>query len=188
MRTRAVLLALVLSGCGGVLPHDSEITSVKFDSYGQVMTAYDRIDPGKTRMKDLTGTGFDPVATPNIEVLSQMDIAQRFLPADGITLANLPPAVRSCLEAQYRCTGYVYRLQQMHKQRDGGVVPDLLGIERDSVNTGWAAEIVLIVDDGSVVYKTMSGSPHLEERNDRSQPLGPLQNVGSTLTGSDPQQ
>jgi hypothetical protein len=177
------MLALMLAGCGGVLPHESNIDSVKFQTYEQVMAAYAQIDLGKTRLPELSKLGFDPLSTPNIEVLSYTEIVEHFMPADTKTFEHSPQAVQTCIAAQDHCSAYVYHLQHSDKHRNGGVVPDLLGVERDTIDKGWSAEVVLLVQDGCVVYKVISGRPHIENLDDSVQPLGPLQDLGTAISG-----
>ena len=182
------LLLLCLAGCGGILPHETNVDSSKFKTYDQVLDSYRGILPGKTRLNELPALGLDTRTTPNIEVLSSTDIVNRFLPADAMTLKQAPPAVRLCIEAQYRCSAYVFHLQHSNRQRSGGVVPDLLGIEQNTVNDGWSAEIILLLQDDIVVYKVISGSPHTQDLRDKTQPLGPFQDLGRFIMGSPPDQ
>ena len=176
-----VLMALLVAGCGGVLPHESNVDATQFQNHDELMTAYGQIVPGKTRLADLTALGFGPLSTPNTEVLSYTQIVDRFMPSEAMTLQQVPPAVRGCIEAAAHCSAYLYRLSHTSKQRHGGVVPDLLGVERDTVNTGWSVEVVLLLKDDEVVYKLMSGQPNIESREDSSRPLGPLQDLGRSL-------
>ena len=148
---------LCLAGCGGILPHETNVDSSKFLTYEQVLDSYSGIQAGKTRLTELPGLGLDTRTTPNIE-------------------------------AQYRCSAYVFHLQHSNKQRSGGVVPDLLGIEQNTVNDGWSAEIILLLQDDVVVYKVISGSPHTQDLRDKTQPLGPFQDLGRFIMGSPPDQ
>lgn len=170
----------MLAGCSAVLPHESNIDS-RFQSYDQLVEAYGKIDTSRTRLAELSGLGFDPRTTPNIKVLSYVEIIDRFVPSDAMTLERVPPAVRTCIEVQDRCSAYVYRLQHSETRHNGYVVPDLIGIERDTTKVGWSAEIALLVRDDRVVYKVMVGQPYLENRHDKTQPLGPLQDLGKIM-------
>jgi len=178
------MLALVLAGCGGVLPHESDADSTKFLTYDQVSSSYAGIQLGKTRLGELPGLGFDTRLTPNIEVLSYSEIVDRFLPSETISEQTAPSPVRRCIEAQYRCSAYVFHLTHSHTQHSGNVVPDLLGTERDTVNSGWSAEVVLLVQDDLVVYKVISGRPYAQDLQNETQPLGPLQDLRQLIVGS----
>ncbi|MDE2183659.1 MAG: hypothetical protein KGJ78_11630 [Alphaproteobacteria bacterium] len=174
------VLALMLAGCGGVLPHESNIDTAKFETYDQLMSAYGEISPGTTKAEQLAALGFDPMTTPNTEILSYTGIVQRFMPTDAVTFNLVPKPVQACIAAENGCSGYVYRFQNASKQRNGGVVPDLLGIERNTLDLAWAAEIVLLVQNDRVVYKVIS-TRQQSNLNDSSQPLGPIQNIEKNI-------
>jgi hypothetical protein len=48
------------------------------------------------------------------------------------------------------------------------------------VNRGWSAEVTLLVENGRVAYKVMSGRPNIEDSHQVIQPLGPIQDLGGT--------
>ena len=62
----------------------------------------------------------------------------------------------------------------------GNILLDIFGFERQTVDSGWSAEVVLLMQDGHVAYKLMSGRPRIEDTHDSIQPLGPLQDIGNT--------
>lgn len=183
MRSQAlcVMVALVLAGCSAVLPRESSIDSIKFQTYEDLMTAYAKIVVGKTRLADLTGLGFDPKTTPNIEILSYVEIIDRFMPTQAMTVQRLPKSVRSCIEAQDHCSAYVMHLKHSRVRHNGSVVPDLLEIERDTSRVGWSAEVLLLLRDDQVAYKVISSRPYMEDQREKTQPLGPLQDIAKTL-------
>lgn len=187
MRNQAICLVVVflVAGCSGVLPRESTADTAKFQTYEDLMTAYAKIDVGKTRLADLTGLGFDPKTTPNIEILSYIDIINRFMPTEAMTVQRLPKAVRSCIEAQDHCSAYVMHLQNSRVRHRGSVVPDLLEIERDTSRVGWSAEVLLLMRDDQVAYKVISARPYQEDQRDETQPLGPLQDLGKMLVEED---
>jgi hypothetical protein len=176
----SLAVALVLVGCGGLglLPYQTDIQNTKFRSYKQVSLAYDHIMPGFTRISDLDDIGFDSTSSPNVEVLSYLGIIERFMPRDSVKFDNLDPAVRSCIDARDHCTALVFRPERLHQERTGNVLLDLLGFERTTVNYGWSAEVVLLIQDGRVAYKVMSGRPNIQDYHDKVSPLGPFQDMG----------
>lgn len=182
----SVLVTLVLVGCGGLglLPHESDVKNTSFKSYGEVEVAYQQIAPGHTRTGDLAELGFDANDSPNMEVLSYLGVIERFIPRDSIRFDALDPVVQQCISARDRCTGYVFRPERLHKERLGNWFLDVLGFQRTTVNYGWSAEIVLLVMDGHVAYKVMSGHPHIENFHHDVQPLGPFQDLGGTVLHS----
>lgn len=178
----SVLLTLTLVGCGGLglLPYQSDVCNSNFKTYQEVETAYGSIRPGTTRATDLAAIGFDSVGSPNVEVLSYLGVIERFLPRDSMRFDNLDPAVQDCVEARDRCSALVFKPQRLEQERVGNILLDILGFQRTTVNKGWSAEVVLLVRDGRVAYKVMSGKPRIEDMHDSVQPLGPLQDIGGT--------
>lgn len=179
----SLAVTLVLVGCGGLglLPYQTDIQNTKFRSYKQVAEAYDEITPGATRISDLTGMGFDSMSTPNVEMLSYLGVIERFMPRDSIKFDDLDPAVQGCIEARERCTALVFRPERLHRERTGNWFLDVLGFERTTVNYGWSAEVVLLLLDGRVAYKVMSGRPNIQDYHDQVSPLGPFQDLGGAV-------
>ena len=174
-------IALLLVGCGGLglLPHRSDLSSDQsFRTYDEVQSAYANIVPGQTREAELSKLGFDAAVQPNAEMISYLGVIERFMPRDSIRFDHLAPPVKACIEAQEHCSAYVFRPSRLEQQRTGSVFLDILGFERTTVDKGWAAEVVLLMQDGRVAYKVMSGKPHIEGYHDDIQPLGPLQDLG----------
>jgi hypothetical protein len=174
-------VALVLVGCGGfsLLPRKIDLAQDQtFLNYSDVVTAYSNIVPGQTREAELTKLGFDVTVQPNAETISYLGVIERFMPRDSIRFDHLAAPVRTCIEAQERCSAYVFRPSRLEQQRTGSIFLDLLGFERTTVDHGWAAEVVLLMQDGRVAYKVMSGKPHIEGYHDDIEPLGPFQNLG----------
>jgi hypothetical protein len=176
----SMLVTLVLVGCGGLglLPRQTDIKNTNFRNYQAVETAYQQITPGATRASDLGQIGFDASESPNVEMLSYLGVIERFMPRDSIKFDNLDPAVQACIEARDRCTAYVFRPERLHQKRTGSFLLDLFGFERQTVSYGWSAEVMLLVLDGRVAYKVMSGHPNIQNFEDKVQPLGPLQDLG----------
>lgn len=177
-------ITLTLVGCGGMnlLPHHSDtVQEQTFLSYNDVAAAYANIVPGKTREAELSKLGFDANLQPNAETISYLGVIERFMPRDSIRFDHLASPVRACIEAQERCSAYVFHPAHLQQERTGSVFLDLLGFERTTLDHGWAAEVVLLVQDGRVAYKVMSGKPHIEGYHDDVQPLGPLQDLGGAV-------
>ena len=173
---------LSLVGCGGLglLPHETKIASTNFQSYEQVQSAYTDIVPGATRLSDLPKMGFDTATTPNVEILSYLGVIERFMPRNTMSFDHLAPPVQACIESQDRCSAFVFHPQHVESRRMGNILLDIFGFERQTVDSGWSAEVVLLMQDGHVAYKLMSGRPRIEDTHDSIQPLGPLQDIGNT--------
>jgi len=181
-RLGAILtVALTLVGCGGVelLPHRTDLSeNQNFKNYADVVLAYSNIVPGQTKESDLSKIGFDAAVQPNAETISYLGVIERFMPRDSIKFDRLAKPVRACIEAQERCSAYVFHPSRLEQQRTGSIFLDLMGFERTTIDRGWAAEVVLLMQDGRVAYKVMSGKPHIEGYHDDIQPLGPFQDLG----------
>lgn len=175
---------LLVAGCGGsrLLPHASEGSSASFQTYQDVEDAVAAIKPGTTTTAELAKIGFDVKTAPNIEVLSYLGVLDR-MSQDTRGKGALPAPVQACLDSHERCTAFVFRPQRIEAHHVGNTLLDLTGFERDTVSSGWSAEVMLLIKDDVVVYKLMSGRPRIEEMRHTVQPLGPLQNVGGAIVG-----
>lgn len=180
--TVAVIAMLSLVGCGSLtlLPQQTDTANGGFKTYAELRTAFDQIAPGRTRASQLTRIGFDSSAS-NVEVLSYLGVIERFMPRDSVKFDQLAPPVRACILAQDRCTAYVFRPSITEAHRTGDTMLDVLGFDRTTVSKGWSAEVTLLVQDGRVAYKLMSGKPNIETTQEKVQPLGPLQDVGQAI-------
>jgi hypothetical protein len=175
----AASLAVPLGACAswGVLPSTVEKTESPFQSYQSAEDAYAQVAPFVTTAKELKTRGFNPYTTPNIRVLNYLDLVPRFLPQQSMKQEDLDPAVQACLTARDRCTGWLAEPSTSSKDRTGNVALDVLGFERETTSTGWKASMLLLVQDGVVVYKLWSGTPTILEVKTEKKPLGPLQDL-----------
>ena len=182
----SIFATLALVGCGGLglLPYQTQIANSKFRSYKQVAAAYDQIVPGATKASDLSDIGFDASRSPNVEVLSYLGVIERFMPRDSIKFDRLDPAVQSCITSRDHCMAFVFRPQRLEEERTGNVLLDIFGFERTTYDHGWSAEVVLLIEDGRVAYKIMSGRPNIQAVRDKVQPLGPLQDLSSVAANT----
>ena len=68
---------------------------------------------------------------------------------------------------------------------DAPVAPlDIIGVQRETRETGWSATMLLLLVDDIVVYKLWSGSPNQDERRQETNPLGPAQDLSGTARGA----
>ena len=173
----AALLPLSAWARWGILPSTVETTESPFKTYRSAEDAYAQVKPYVTTQKELKARGFDPYTTPNIRVLNYLDMVPRFLPQQSMKQEDLDPAVQSCLTARERCTGWMAEPSISSKDRTGNVALDVLGFERETTSTGWKASMLLLIQDGVVVYKLWSGTPTILEVKTEKKPLGPLQDL-----------
>ena len=153
--------ALSLVGCAGLglLPYQSRAANSNFKSYGQVQAAYGQIVPGVTRASDLAALGFDATRSPNAEVLSYLGVVERLVPRDSLKFDKLDPAIQNCIDSRDHCTAYVFHPQQRTQEQTGNPLLNLFGFGRTIYGHGWSADVVLLIEDGRVSYKVMSGRP-----------------------------
>ncbi len=179
-------LVVALAGCGGMLlPSQSEIGDTAFDSYGSVRHAFDKIALRQSSVSDLSTLGFDSQHTPNVAVLSYLEIVERFMPNSSMAFDKLDPAVQDCIMARTSCEGFVFKVEHHEFQRSGSLFLDLFGFEHLTTETGWTAEVLVLVQDGHVTHKILSGEPNVRVVRDDIEPLGPMQNLaGVFATGT----
>jgi hypothetical protein len=133
-----------LAACGGVLPVQQDEPVGTFQTYDQVVESFGQIVPGMTQAQDLPNLGFDTKAG---DLLPSSGIGAWLLPAAGTH--RLSPAVRDCLRARLYCNAYVFYPSR------AGSKPVLFGLGGSSP---WAAQITLLVMNGRVIHKVLSGS------------------------------
>ncbi|HEY1838035.1 MAG: hypothetical protein WBQ17_03425 [Rhizomicrobium sp.] len=180
---KSMAMALVLVGCGavGLFLHQTEIQSSNFRSYEALQTAYEAISPARTRVSDLGKLGFDITTSPNVESVSYLGVIERFMPRNSTAFDALDPAVKSCIDARAACSAYVFKPQRLDAERGGNWFFEMLGFESAHAGTGWSPEVLLLIQDGRVAYKIMSGRPGVHGYRDVIPPLGSRQDLGAPL-------
>jgi hypothetical protein len=180
-----LFLALLVSGCGSSLPKGEMKTKSPWETFEQAKSSYDNIILNSTTTDDLQELGFDPYNTPNVRILSYLDILQRFNPNNSVRAEDLPPTVRGCLASREACLAYEATPSSSSSERVGNVVLDLLKFKRERIVTGWSFNALIVIDHNVVVYKIWNGVPMIDQKTSRKNPLGPLQNsVGSMGEGA----
>jgi hypothetical protein len=165
---------LALAACSSLLPRSETTVHTEWKSFDEAKAAIERLEPHRTTREDLRAEGLDPYVNPNVELLNYSDVLRRFPLSGAVT--RLDPGLRECLEAGQRCTGYSIALDQQHKARVGPFLPDLLGFKRETVNTGWTFNAIVLLVDDRVVYALYGGKPTISAKETNVEPLGPLQN------------
>ena len=57
----------------------------------------------------------------------------------------------------------------------------MFGFRRSTKETGWTIKVLSVLKDNIVVYKLRSGAPHLDRLENIKKPLGPLQEIDTTV-------
>jgi len=175
-------LAALLPGCGAMLPVSKVNVESTWETFEQAKASFDKIIPNETRRADLTALNFDPFRTPNIEILTHLDIVHHFMPNSSIKFEHMDPGVQECIQAGERCQAYQIRLKRIHSARYGNLFLDLFHFKRQTHQTGWHFTALVVMVDDVVVYKLWSGKPQIDEDHYRKNPLGPLQEPADLAT------
>ncbi|TAK97757.1 MAG: YceK/YidQ family lipoprotein [Verrucomicrobia bacterium] len=175
---------LLLNGCASMFSSTHSATETKWKSYAQVELAFSLIEPGRTTAGQLKQMGFDPTSLPNIKVLTYVDVMVLFMPNPSITPAQLPPAVRECIDAKEHGHAYAVELSDIRTKRHGNVFLDMFGFKRNTHESGWRFRGLILLKDDLVLYKLSSGEPSVSKEEQRKKPLGPLQELDTVFGGA----
>jgi len=121
-------LALVLTttGCKALFSSTSLRARTPWQNFDEAQSAYDKVVPHKTTVSELKTMGFDPMTTPNVKILTYLDLIQRFIPNASITFDDLQPDVRACIESKDCCHAYEMDLDLTDNKRFGNLALDLV--------------------------------------------------------------
>ena len=169
-----------------MLPQTHTVTRSRWKDYNEVNTAFAKISPFHTRTNALRSMGFDPEVSPNVHMLTYVEIIQRFMPTPDITKADLPKPVRDCIAARDRSCAYEIDLSDTHDDRHGNVFLDMFGFKRHTTVSGWEFKGLILMTDGIVVYKLSAGDPMISKDTDRVHPLGPFQELDNVVVHAVP--
>ena len=175
---------LLLTGCASLFSSTSSISETKWKNYSEVDGAFAVIQSGHTTVADLKMLGFDPGTSPNVKVLTYVDVMGIFMANPSITKAELHPAVRECIEAMERGHAYEVQLSDVRTKRHGNLFLDIFGFKRTTHESGWRFRGLILLKDELVVYKLASGEPSISREEQRKKPLGPLQELDSIFGGA----
>jgi hypothetical protein len=176
----------VTSGCKAFFPRDTTRAETRWKTFNEAQDAFEKIVPNQTTKAELRTLGFDPFTTPNVKILTYLDVTTRFLPNASVCKEDLHEAVRRCLESKDTCRAYELELTNTHCERYGNLVLDVLGFKRQSRTTGWNFKGLILLRDEVVVYKLGSGQPDVDRWEEKIKPLGPLQELDHVLLGAVP--
>ena len=170
------------TGCKTILPREDERTKNAWSSFDEAQEAFEHIVPHATTMQDLHEMGFSHTCTPNLEILTYLDIIDRFIPNASISIEDLDPVVRKCIESKDCCQAYELNVLVQKKQRFGNALLDIFGFTKNTHTTGWNFKALVLIQDGLVIYKLRSGQPNIDRVQKKTQPLGPFQEMEGVVT------
>jgi len=177
-------VAGALAGCSSLLPRSKETSgsaAIAWQSYEEAERAFASIVPGKTTAAELAALHVDPRTNPNITLLHNFQLRERFIPNNTVTLDDLDAGVRECMAARSACVGWEINQTAMQKKRNGNAALDMLKMRRETHSSGWRFAGLLLIKDGVVLYKLAGGQPLIHEIAQTEDMLGPLQALGTKL-------
>lgn len=182
MRGSCALLATLIlaAGCAQLLPKAEQQVASPWTSFEAARDAFEQIQPDSTTASDLRARGFDPFASANVQLLSFSDVLLKFPLADGSHV--LDAGLKRCLESGKHCTGYSVNVQDVHHDRTGNFMLDLLGFKRVVDTHGWTFNGLILLVDDRVVYTLYGGQPRVATKDTQVQPLGPVQSLGDATS------
>ena len=174
----ASLLLLAVTGCAGLLPKSENVAQTTWHSFDEAKQTIASISPNQSRRKDIAKIGINPYTNPSVTILAYPDILQRFAAGSILSVQNLEPNVRECLQAGQSCNGYAIDQTTVRRRRVGNFWTDILNFNRETDVTGWRFNALIVLNDDLVVYTSYGGQPTIHARESSRNPLGPLQEAG----------
>jgi hypothetical protein len=172
---------LLVTGCQSLFSGKNTAAASRWQSYAQAESDFEKIVPGQTGTAELKGLGFHPAASPNIKLLTYIDVIHIFMPHPGIRREDLPKAVQDCIDAREQSCAYLIELDNIQARRHGNLALDIFGFKRRTHETGWRFHGLVLVNNGVAVYKLSSGEPQISRDEKVFRPLGPLQEMDGAI-------
>ena len=177
-RWALLVSVLALSACTSLLPRGASDIASPFNSFAEAQAAADRIVPFQTRTADLAGMGFDYSNGRNVVRIPYPDLLSRLAPYPGVPMDALDPGIRQCILARNECRAYVFNFERKERMRIGGFWYDFFNIRRITHVTGWSFQALIVVTDGTVLFRNFAGQAQIDQMERSVNPLGPLQPAG----------
>ncbi|MDM8567234.1 hypothetical protein QUF74_16490 [Candidatus Halobeggiatoa sp. HSG11] len=172
---------LTITGCAGMLPSMKKTTKSPWKTFEDAKRSFDKIEANKTTSEDLKKLGFDPFETPNVKLVTYLELIERFMPNQSIRIEDLDVGVQQCLKARELCQGYEVTPKILNAKRYGSVFLDLFNFRRKKITRGWIFNALIVLKEDLVVHKVWGGEPNVSEIEDKRNPLGPLQDINKVL-------
>src|SRR5438552_8772450 len=179
----ALLVSCLVGACTSLLPKSKEVTASPWQTYQDAQETFDKIIPGHTTIADLRVMSLDPSANANIAILNYADVMRKFMLNQSFSINDHDSGVRECVLAKIACRGFEITQSSVLKQRLGNVIFDVLGFHRETHTAGWRFNGLILLRDDIVVYKLTGGQPVIQAMEENQNPLGPVQAIGSKMTG-----
>jgi hypothetical protein len=177
-------VVLLMAGCKSLFPTTGNTTDSRWKNFEDIESAFAKVTPQCTGTNELIAFGFHPTASPNVKILTYVDIINYFMPNPGIRKEDLDAAVRACIDAKEHSHAYLLDFRDIQMRRHGNLFLDVFGFKRRTHETGWQFRGLILMTNGTVVYKLSSGEPQVSRHEQRTRPLGPLQEVDLSLSSA----
>lgn len=174
----AALACFGLAGCAALLPQAHVSTQQTWSDFDQARAAIEAIVPQHTTREQLRAAGIEPFSNASITLLSLPDVMTRFSVGGAMESNQLDPGVRGCVIAGNICTGYSILVRRVDRNRIGNFWLDALNFRRETDQTGWSFNALILFVGDTVVYAVHGGQPRIHEKEINRNPLGPLQSFG----------
>jgi len=189
MKRRAVMVVvlagmLLTAGCKSMFSHSESSTVSHWQSYHEVNADFEKIVPNRTTVDDLRLLGFHPLVSPNVKILSYVDIVQTFMSNPAIHTKDLPDPVRACIAAKENSQAYLVELRDIRDRRHGNLFLDVFGFKRRTHESGWEFKGLILIKGNVVMYKLASGEPQISREDTKTKPLGPLQELDGSFSAA----
>ena len=181
-RLAAIVACSVLASCGALLPKEESESRTQWNSFDEARATYDRIKPLETKTGDLKAIGLDPYQDSNIAILNYADLLRRLVGPAGVPFEVLDAPLRDCLKDGQRCSAYEIDVKHVERKRVGSFWLDFLTFRRTTNVSGWRFNALVVLKEDLVVYKLWGGQPAIKETEKDTRPLGPLQDIGDSLS------
>ncbi|MGZ5194975.1 MAG: hypothetical protein ACXWJM_07190 [Ramlibacter sp.] len=179
-RLLLLVMACALAACTSMLPRGRTDTPAGFENFEQAQTAVSRIAALKTPVSELKSLGFDLQAGTNVTLIPYPDIVGRLAPNSSVPLDKLDAGIRMCIEVQAACRGYLFHFERQDRKREGGFWMDFLNVRRTTYVTGWWFDALIVVSDGTVLFRNYAGQASTDRVERQFNPLGPFQPAGES--------
>src|SRR5438034_7063952 len=154
-------VVLLTSGCKSLFPSNSTTVNSRWKNYADVSGAFGKIEPYNTDATGLKTLGFDPSVSPNVKILTYVEIVPIFLPNSGIQKSDLPGPVREFIDADGDGIAYLVDLNNTRSKRYGNILLDIFNFKRKTHTSGWKFHGLILVKNDVVIYKLASGQPNI---------------------------
>jgi len=178
-----VVGAVLTTGCKSLFPSTTNTVNSRWKTYQDVSASFSKIEPYNTDATGLKSLGFDPTVSPNVKILTYVEIVPIFLPNSGIQKTDLPGPVREFIDADGAGIAYMVDLNNVRGKRYGNIFLDVFNFSRKTHTSGWKFHGLILVKNDVVIYKLASGEPNVSTDEKKIRPLGPLQELDGAFFG-----